>query len=123
MNYFSWAKALGYAVLIWAIMLLIASAIAYAVGIGNTWAFILAFAAGAVSYIFAISASPENSSQAFGYGLAWVILGVFLDLVITSRFQSNLFSMWTYWLGYVLVFFGPWVEYQIEGTGHHPKAI
>lgn len=125
MNNFSWFKAIGFGILIWAIMFLLAAIlVAAGITIGIGWSLALALAIGVVAYSFALSADSAGLGQAFGYGLLWAIIGIALDLIITRQFQDNLFSMWTYWVGYALVFFAPWFEYELQGSGGgHPRAV
>lgn len=124
MNNFSWSKAFGFGVLIWAVMFILASIlVAFGVSIGIGWSLVLAIVMAVLSYSFAVNANAGNSGQALGYGLLWAAIGIVLDLVISRQFQSNIFGMWTYWVGYALILFAPWVEYEVQGMGAHPKAV
>jgi FtsH-binding integral membrane protein len=124
MNKFNWSKATGFGVLTWVIMFVLASiVVAFGATLAAGWGYVLAVVAGVVAYSFAINADSANVGQAFGYGLTFAVIGIVLDMLISARFQSGIFSMATYWVGYALVFFAPWVEYEMQGAGAHPKAI
>lgn len=125
MNNFNWYKAIGFGVIIWLIMFAGVSAF---VGFGFTmtsigWSLAVAALVGILSYLFAISSNAENSGQAIAYGAIWVAIGMILDYLISRQFNSGIFSSWTYWLGAVLILFAPWLEYEIQGVGAHPKEI
>lgn len=118
MNTFSWSKGLGYGAALWVIMF-VAAAILVALGItiGIGWALGLAALMAVLSYVFAVNTDSENSGQALGYGFVWAAVGIVLDLLITRQFQSNVFGMWSYWVGYAMVLLAPWAEYEIQGKG------
>jgi len=125
MNNFSWAKALGYGAIIWVVLFLAALVLASSgVTIGIGWGLALAALALVLSYIFAIYDGAQSTAQAFGYGAVWAAVGLLLDLIVSHQLQGNIFSIWSYWLGYALVLFAPWIEYEIQGkSADNPRAI
>ena len=104
----NWKKAIGFGVLLWVLMFVIVS-IFIAFGIYDfLWMMIVtAVIAGLISFILAGFVKPRNVGLALGYGLAWVVVGVILDLIVTMRFNPTIFASWTLWLGYVLILLAP----------------
>ncbi len=123
MHNFSWAKAIGFGVLLWAILFVVAAIMA-GLGVAVTaWSvFVLAIIAGGLAFSFTVGARPANSAQAFGYGFVWMAAGLVLDLIITQQLRSAIFGFWSYWLGYVLVLVAPWLEHELENTGTSGQA-
>jgi hypothetical protein len=125
MNNFSWAKAIGYGVSIWLVMFIIAAILVSGMSVAlsnGTW-LTLAIVAGIVSYLFALGTEAATSAQALGYGLAWAVVGMILDAIISRRFQSNIFGLWEYYFGYALVLLAPWIEYETQGSSAHHKPV
>ena len=125
MNKFSWTKAIGFGIAIWAAIFIVASIVVSGLGIAlGTGTFTaLAILAGILSYLFAIGTGSKNSAQALGYGVVFTAVGVVLDTLISYQFQSNIFSQWQYYLGYALVLLAPWIEYGLEGSEAHPRPV
>lgn len=124
MNQLNWYKAVGFGALIWLIMFATVSAlVGFGISMTTGWSVALAVFMGILSYVFAINANAQTSGQAWGYAATWVAVAIVLDLIVSARFQSGLFGMWTYWLGAALVLVAPWVEYSIQGAGAHQKAV
>lgn len=126
MNNFSWTKGFGFAVLIWTILFAVGAVLVLlGVTLSTGWMLGLAIAAGILSYTFAIAANSQNSVEALGYGFLWAVIGMVLDLIITLQFSAahGVLSHWVYWVGYTLVLFAPWIEYEIQGVGAHPRAV
>jgi hypothetical protein len=125
MNNFSWAKAFGYGIAIWMIMFIVAAilAVGFGVTLGAGMWVSLAVLAGIISYLFATGTEAATSGQALGYGFAWAVIGIVLDVIISYRFQSNIFGLWEYYLGYALVVSAPWFEYEMQGSGVHRKPV
>ena len=124
-NNFSWAKAFGYGIAIWMIIFIVAAilAVGFGVTLGVGMWISLAVLAGIISYLFATGTNAATSGQALGYGAMFAVIGIVLDALISARFQSNLFGLWEYYLGYALILFAPWVEYELQGTGAHHHAV
>ena len=111
MTKFNWMKAIFFGIFIWAILFavgLLLSATGVVIGIGAllTLAIIAAF----VTYAFAVSASPQSATQALGYGLSFVVIGLLLDVLITRNLVAGLYSIWSYWLGYLFILVSPMVR-------------
>ena len=124
MNNFNWFKAIGFGVLVWLVMFAAISAVVgFGVTVGLGWEISLAVLTGLLAYIAAFYANAHNSLQALAYGVVFAVIGLGLDYLISFRFQSALYSMWTYWLGYVLVFFAPFVEFELQGDNGHPSPV
>ncbi len=126
MKTFNWPKAIGFGVLIWAIMYAVVW-LSMAINIYDSviTKIILVLIAGVISYMFAANSKSMSTSQALGYGLMWVVVGVVLDLLITSQFYSTVFSMWEYWVGYALILIAPMFqvgmseqERRVDSTTH-----
>jgi hypothetical protein len=103
-----WKKAIGFGVVIWVLMFVIVSIfIAFNV-YGNAVAKVVAAClAGAISYFLAAKIKPADIKIALTYGVIWVIVGVILDAVISTRFNALIFSSKGLWLGYLLVLLAP----------------
>lgn len=50
---------------------------------------------------------PNTVKLALSYSFIWVAVGLILDLIVTMKFNAAIFSLWTLWLGYALVFLVP----------------
>jgi hypothetical protein len=124
-NNFSWTKAFGFGIAIWLIMFLVAAVLVSGMGIalGSGLWLVLAVLAGIISYSFALGVDSESYGEALGYGAIWAAVGIILDAIISYRFQSNIFSQWQYYLAYALVLLAPWFEYEMQGSGAHPKPV
>jgi hypothetical protein len=111
MNNFNWAKGLGFGIIIWVVMLVIALALGW-IGVEATLAsnLIVAVVAGVLSYLIARTMHPYTFSQMAGYGLLWAIIGLVLDLGFMHGFDFSVMSDWQYWLLFAAVFVGPLVH-------------
>lgn len=104
----NWKKATTLGIFLWILMFVIVSVfIAFDVYKFGFIKFVTAVIAGAISYKLAKKVKPNKLSLALSYGLTWVIIGVVLDTIVTTRFNSEIFSSWYLWLGYGLVFLAP----------------
>jgi hypothetical protein len=112
---FNWSKAVGFGVLIWIVMFVFVSLI---ISIGVYDYIISAVAvvliAGIIAYMFSSNAKPISVSQAISYGLVWVITGIVLDLLITLKFNAEVFSHWEYWASYAFIFIAPMINIRLE---------
>ncbi len=108
---FNFGRAIGFGILLWIIVFAL-SALAMAVG----WTgfavvgFIIAVIAGILAFVFAGYVHEDNALMAFYTSLTFVVITAVLDLVITMRFSSTIFSQWTLWLGYALIFIAPFMQ-------------
>ncbi|OGE75436.1 MAG: hypothetical protein A3C85_02975 [Candidatus Doudnabacteria bacterium RIFCSPHIGHO2_02_FULL_48_21] len=124
MNNFNLTKALGFGVVIWFTMFALVSAM---VGF-NLFDSVLSqitvgIIGGIVAYGFASNARSPSQLQSFAYGGTWLAIGVILDAIVTSRFETGLFGSWTYWLGYGLILFAPWLQLELRTGEHHQPVI
>ena len=112
MKKFNWSKAIGYGMLIWAIMALLVKAAYYMGIIGSAWTgIILVMIAALLSYSLGGRIDFQNGGQSFEYGLSWIIVGFILDLIITMQVYPAVVSTWFYWVGYALILFAPEVKW------------
>ncbi len=105
----NWKKALGFAVLIWIAVFVIAS-IFVALGMPSgsmTFNLILAVLSLVVVYLAAKRIAPATSGIAIQYGLIFAVVGIILDFIITTKFAPNIFSTTSYWVSYILGVFVP----------------
>lgn len=121
MNKFSWSKALGFGVLIWAIATAVLAILGQIQSIGPLWAHgIIAGIAAISAYLFTRNAQPASAEQALGYGVIWAVIMLVLDLAATQWFDAHVFSAWQYWIGPALVFLAPQLPAATseQGLGH-----
>jgi|SRR3989344_2912818 len=104
----NWQKAIGYG-LLWWVLVFAAISVLVAFGLyagpgGEIAGLVIAvLIAGAL----ASRLQPADLKTGLTYGAAWVVVGLVLDAVITTRFDPGIFSAPTLWVGYVLVLFTP----------------
>ena len=124
MNKFSWSKALGFGVLIWAIMAIALWILASFQSIGPLWAHGIVAAIGGVSaFLFARSASAQSGTQGAEYGLVFAAVVLLLDLAATQWFDAHIFAAWQYWVGIAAVFLAPWVQTEAHQTLSHSHQV
>lgn len=113
MNNFSFSKAIGYGIGLWAIMFIVGMLLVlFGVTLTAGWVFLLAILAGVIAYSFATYIDPRSTGSALGYGLTWVLVVAILNALIVTPFVAGagLFGLWSYWLGAAFILFAPWVE-------------
>ena len=111
MNKFNWTKALGFGVLIWAVMAVALFILGNIQSIGPLWAHGIVAALGGVSaLLLASNVKAESGTQAAGYGLVFAAVVLVLDLAVTQWFDAHIFASWQYWLGPALAFVAPWLQ-------------
>lgn len=112
----NWKKAVGFGFLFWVIMFAIVSALVALKFYGNIWGKVVTVVIGfVVAYVLANYAKPRSIGTAFGFGISWVIIGLILDFLITTRFEPNLFRFRSLWVGYLVVLLAPWVWQMFGG--------
>lgn len=118
---FNWYKAIGFGVVIWLVMFaLISALVGFDITTDTLWIGIgTAAVAGIASYIAALFTKVENMWLALAYGASWVVVGVALDLLISMRFNADIFTQWQYWLGYALVLLAPLADTEVHHLVHH----
>ncbi len=104
-------KGIGFGLLLWVIMFVIVSAL-IAFKIYNSdepgvMSWVVAVVGGFVSLILAGYLKPRSAGGALGYGLTFVVVGLILDLLITTRFNPGILGEAPIWVSYVLVFLAP----------------
>ena len=115
MEKFNWAKAIGFGVLIWAVMFAFISFL-----IGYEWydfmisKVLVVIAAGLLSYLCIKNVKSTAFSEALEYGISWVAVGVVLDLIASTQFNSYLFGAWEYWVGYALILAVPLFSAELK---------
>lgn len=115
MNTFNWGKAIGFGVVIWLIMFGVVSLLMninlYDLTVVKI---ILVGIAGLLSYLLISNVEDITQLQAFAYGLSWVVIGVALDLIVSSQLTSGLFNRWEYWVGYAMILLTPAITTSSE---------
>ena len=117
MNTFNWSKALGYGVLIWTIMAVALWILSIVDATGPLWIHGIVAAIGCIAaYLFGRNTKPEHLNQGLGYGFAWAVIVLLLDLVAMQWFDAHIFNAWQQWISYALILFAPLL--QIEAHRH-----
>ena len=113
----NWKKAITFGAVIWVLMFVIVSIFIGFKIYNYFWIkLITAIIAGAISYFLAGQIKPNKAKTALSYGLAWVIIGIILDSIVTMRFNPAIFSSRALWLGYVLVLLAPLLQVKKSGA-------
>ena len=101
--------------LIWATMAILVLFSGY-IGILNYWATQVVLVSLAILLSYSLSSNIRFASveQSFGYGLGFIITGLFLDLIITTTFNPALFMITAYWLTYVAILITPIVYVSLN---------
>lgn len=108
MNYL---KGIGYAVATWVVVFVVISIL-----IKFNWfdiqfvRYLTAFIAPVAVYFFAANLSIKSSTEALGYGVIIVIVGLILDYTISRQYNAEIFASRTLWAGYVLTLFTPMLK-------------
>jgi len=103
-----WKKAIGFGVLIWVVMCVIGYLLMNFDVYKFLWVkIILAVIAGVISLVLAGLVKPNKATLALGYGLIWVVIVIILDVVVTVRFNAEIFTAWPIWLTYALILLAP----------------
>ena len=80
---------------------------------GNTWVkVVVILLAGVIAFFLAGYVKPSSAGLALGYGLVWVVVGLLLDYLITKRFNSEIFSLWSVWTSYALILLAPLLKVE-----------
>lgn len=113
----NWKFALGLGIAIWVLMFVIVSAfVAFRVYETTVSKIIIILISGILAYLAAGYAKPENYLSAISYGAAWVIVGLALDFLITTKFNPVIFSSRSLWAGYLLVLLAPLLKSSRQET-------
>jgi len=102
-----WKKLIGYGALIWLILFgVICVFVAYK-STGSLMTYSILVVTIVVVYVMAGFVKPDSLKKAASYGFAWVIVGLVLDYLISRKYSPEMYSMWSYWVGYLLVLIVP----------------
>jgi len=117
-----WKKGIGLGVLLWVIIFALISVFIGFNIYDNTWMKIVTeIIVAVVAFVLAGVIKPKDARAALMYGIAWVIIGVILDAVVTMRFNALIFQSKSVWLGYLLILIAPLVYTQIKKSPKAPK--
>jgi hypothetical protein len=117
MRTFSWTKAVGFGVLLWLTSFAVISTLGSRYEV--LWVQVaLAVGAGIVAYIFSSFSEIDTAEHAVAYGVAWAVIGITLDLVVSRALAPTMFANWSYWLGYTLVLLAPWLQIETRSVSH-----
>ena|SRR3989338_2147215 len=104
MNYY--LKLLGLGALLWVIMFAVVSAVLSYYNAFDIVKFAVAIIGGVVAFLLGRYFGFTDYKSAFITGFAWVIVGIVLDALVTFKFNPDIFTYWSLWLGYALVVAG-----------------
>lgn len=108
MNY---GKGVGYGVATWIIVFVVISVLIKLGWFENQIVhYLSALIAPVAVYFFASNLSIKSGSDAFGYGIVIVLVGLILDYAITRQYNADIFASRTLWAGYVLTLLTPMLK-------------
>lgn len=100
-------KILGCGALVWLIMFAVVSAFLNQYNASYLWHLIFVLVGAVVAYVVASYAKPASYKEAVKIGVAWVLVGIFLDYLVTYQYDQAIFRDGMYWLSYALILFVP----------------
>ncbi len=104
----NWLKTIGFGALIWVVMFIFVWVLmATSLYTNFLEKLIVAIVAGILSWLAAGFLKPDKMSAAFIYGIVFVVVGVILDALITTRFNNQILLSKAVWLGYLLILLAP----------------
>lgn len=108
MNY---KKLIGFGVLIWVTAFVVASLFVALNKIDTIAAkIIVPLAVGIAAFFTAKNLNLDSARNAFKYSVAWIIIGLLLDIILTTPFTGwGIFIEWNVWLGYFLILIVPYL--------------
>ncbi len=99
-----WKKAISLGVFIWILMFVIVSVfVAFKIYDSVAIKILTPIISGIIAFILAGKIKPTKTSQAVLYGLIWAMVNIILDALITKQFNPEIFTLWSLWIGYVLI--------------------
>jgi hypothetical protein len=108
-----WKRAASYGVVIWVVLFIVASIfVGFGAGENIIFGLIMAVLAFGLSYYLAGKIGVKNPTIGLQYGIVFALVGLILDLIITARFTTAVFSQWHLWLGYAGIILAPAVFAQ-----------
>lgn len=100
-----------FGLLLWVIMFAVVSVFTGFKIYNNFWMKIVTIIiGGAITYWLAGLVKPEVAARALAYGVVWVVVGLILDALITTRFNALIFRSRSLWVGYLVVLLAPWAR-------------
>lgn len=112
-----WKKAIGFGALLWLILFAVASLFVGFKVMETLWArVVIVVISGALAYVLAGKIKPTKAAVALQYSGVWVVTGLVLDAIITTRFAPAVFQDWSLWLGYALVLLIPLAQVKKAGV-------
>ena len=104
----NWKKAVLYGLALWVLMFVIISVfVGFKIYENVITQVIGALIGGGISYFFVRKIGASSMLKALMYGASFVVVGLILDFAVTKRFNDQIFTTWTLWLGYGLVLLTP----------------
>lgn len=104
----NWKKSVGFGLLLWIIMFVIASVFVILNWLEASWgSLVLGIIGGGVALILAKYVRPSSPKMALSCGLTWVVVALILDLAVTKQFNPGFFGGWEIWFGYALILLAP----------------
>lgn len=101
-------KAIGFGAAIWVLIFVIVSVfVGFNIYNNTLMKAVAVVIVGIIAFIFAGYAKPQKFSSALGYGIIWVIIGLILDFIVTTKFNPVIFSSRALWAGYLLILVTP----------------
>jgi hypothetical protein len=103
-----WKRAVSYGVVIWVVLFVVASIfVGFRAGENIIFGLIMIVLAFGLSYYFGGKIGIKNLTIGLQYGLVFALVSLILDLIITARFTTTVFSQWHLWLGYIGIILAP----------------
>ena len=107
-------KLVGYGILIWLIMFAVVAAFLPSYN-EKTWVKVaVVIFAGLLALILAGRAEPNSVTIALGYGLGWAIIDLMMDVLVTMKYDANIFQSKWFWAGYILILLAPLLRIKKE---------
>lgn len=104
----NWKKGVVSGIALWILMFVIVSVlIAFNVYATTTGKVVTIVIAGIISLFLAQRVKPSSAGVAATYGFLWVVIGLILDAIITTRFNPSIFAAKSLWIGYLVVLLAP----------------
>jgi peptidoglycan/LPS O-acetylase OafA/YrhL len=115
----NWKKALGYGLLFYLIVYVVATAfVAYKINTQTdpfAWAAMMAVSL-ITGYVLSLRLDIKNYTEGLMYGLVWVVLTLVLDVILTLPFTGiGFFQSWQTLIGFVVTLLIPAGSYFLHG--------
>ena len=104
-------KIVGTGILGWVLIFVIISAFVGFKIYDNIWVQLLGVViVGIIAFVLVGILKPKSLSAALNIAVIWLIIGLALDWIITTRFNPGIFTLWHVWSGYFLIFLIPFLR-------------